>query len=150
MSLDADNLKFEQLKDKMDSPIDYLGIHYESYCNSIYSLSLSQPTEYYAMRNLLLKDLNTELLENTHATVFNILRYGQLKADGVNYTNKLKPNYPAELCNQISMSIAESYQVEVKKIIQILLPPDYESLAKSSMSSKTLAQSIDRPTPPAV
>ena len=145
MSLDSDNLKIEQLKDKMDSPIDYLGINYESYCNSIYSLSLSQPTEYYAMRNLLLKDLNTELLENTHATVFNILRYGQLKADGVNYTNKLKPNYPAELCNQISMSIAESYQVEVKKIIQILLPPDYESLAKSSMSSKTLAQSIDRP-----
>ena len=150
MSLDTDNLKLEQLKDKMDSPIDYLGINYESYCNSIYSLSLSQPTEYYAMRNLLLKDLNKELLENTHATVFNILRYGQLKADGPNYTNSQKPNYPAELCNMISMSIAKSYQVEVKKIIQILLPPDYESLAKSSMSSKTLAQSIDRPAPPTV
>ena len=88
MSLDADNLKLEQLKDKMDSPIDYLGINYESYCNSIYSLSLSQPTEYYAMRNLLLKDLNTELLENTHATVFNILRYGQLKADGPVQSNR--------------------------------------------------------------
>ena len=150
MSYNADDLKIEQTKDKMDSPIDYLGINYESYCNSIYSLSLSQPTAYYAMRNLLLKDSNTELLEKTHSIIFKILRYGQLVAGGQNYTNGQKPNYPSDLCNQISMSIAKSYQIEVKKIIQILLPPDYESLAKSSLSSKTLAQSIDRPTPPTV
>ena len=145
MSYNADDLKIEQAKDKMDSPIDYLGINYENYCNNIYSLSLSQPTTYYTMRNKLLKDLNTELLEKTHSIIFNILRYGQLVAGGDNYTNNLKPNYPSELCNQISMSIAKSYQVEVKKIIKILLPPDYESLAKSSLSSKTLAESIDRP-----
>ena len=145
MSYNADDLKIEQAKDKMDSPIDYLGINYENYCNNIYSLSLSQPTTYYAMRNKLLKDLNTELLEKTHSVIFNILRYGQLTANGDNYTDSLKPNYPSELCNQISMSIAKSYQVEVKKIIKILLPPDYESLAKSSLSSKTLAESIDRP-----
>ena len=145
MSYNADDLKIEQAKDKMDSPIDYLGINYENYCNNIYSLSLSQPTTYYTMRNKLLKDLNTELLEKTHSIIFNILRYGQLTANGDNYTDSLKPNYPSELCNQISMSIAKSYQVEVKKIIKILLPPDYESLAKSSLSSKTLAESIDRP-----
>ena len=145
MSYNADDLKIEQAKDKMDSPIDYLGINYENYCNNIYSLSLSQPTTYYTMRNKLLKDLNTELLEKTHSVIFNILRYGQLTANGDNYTDSLKPNYPSELCNQISMSIAKSYQVEVKKIIKILLPPDYESLAKSSLSSKTLAESIDRP-----
>ena len=145
MSYNADDLKTEQTKDKMDSPIDYLGINYENYVNSIYSLSLSQPTAYYAMRNLLLKDLNTELLEKTHSIIFNILRYGQLTANGINYTNGQKPNYPSELCNQISMSIAKSYKIEVKKIIQILLPPDFESMAKSSLSSKTLAKSIDRP-----
>ena len=145
MSYNADDLKTEQTKDRMDNPIDYLGLKYENYVNIIYSLSLSQPTAYYSMRNLLLKDLNTELLEKTHSIIFNILRYGQLTANGINYTNGQKPNYPSELCNQISMSIAKSYQIEVKKIIRILLPPDFESMAKSSLSSKTLAESIDRP-----
>ena len=53
MSYNEVNLKIEQAKDKMYSPIDYLGINYENYCNSIYSLSLSQPTAYYAMRNIM-------------------------------------------------------------------------------------------------
>ena len=54
------------------------------------------------------------------------------------------PNFPVELCNKLSMDIAKAYSLEVKKIVKILLPPDNESLAKSSLSTKTLANSIDR------
>ena len=146
MSAPPSAAKLELRKeDKMDSPTDYLGISYQLYCNEIYSLSISQPTQYYTLRNNLLKQLNEVLLTNTHNIIFDILRYGQIGK--VSFTHNIKPNYPAELCNKISMDIAKAYQIEVLKIIRILLPPDNDSLAKSSMSTKTLANSIDRVTP---
>ena len=135
----------QRKEDKMDSPTDYLGISYQLYCNEIYSLSISQPTKYYTLRNNLLKNLNEVLLTNTHNVIFDILRYGKIGEDS--FTNGINPSYPAELCNKISMDISKAYQIEVQKIIRILLPPDSDSLAKSSMSTKTLANSIDRVTP---
>ena len=145
MSLDANQILENQKNDKMDSPLDYLSINYDVYCNSIYSLSISQPTKYYEMRNKLLTKLNEELLEKTHHVIFNVLRYGVIGSEGLNnYTDGLKPNVPAEICNKISMDVAKAYQVEVKKIIKMLLPPDNESLAKSSLNSKVIAESIDR------
>ena len=75
MSLDANQITENQKIDKMDSPLDYLSINYDVYCNSIYSLSISQPTRYYELRNKLLTKLNEELLEKTHNIIFNILRY---------------------------------------------------------------------------
>ena len=136
----------KHLDDKMDNPLDYLSVNYELYCNHIYSMSISQPSEYYSMRATLLEALNTELLTHTHSVVFNLLRYGQIGEK--KYTSTFSPQYPTELCNQISISIAKSYQLEVKKIIKILLPPDFDSLPRSSISTKTLANSIDRVTPP--
>ena len=143
LNITDDQLKLFRKEDGMDKPEDYLGVSYELYCNEIYSLSISQPTEYYKMRNELLTELNKKLLTDTHNTIFDILRYGRI--DGKLMT-KHTPNYPVEICNKISMDIAKAYQNEVKKIIKILLPPDNESLAKSSMSTKILANSIDRVT----
>ena len=102
MSLDANELKTQQQLNKMDSPLDYLSIYYDVYCNPIYSLSISQPTLNYELRNILLTKLNEELLEKTHTVIFNVLRYGVIGigADD-NYTNKQRPNYPSELCNKI-------------------------------------------------
>ena len=69
MSLDANQILENQKNDKMDSPLDFLSINYDVYCNSIYSLSISQPTKYYEMRNKLLTKLNEELLEKTHHVI---------------------------------------------------------------------------------
>ena len=142
--INDDQLKAFRKVDGMDKPEDYLGVSYELYCNEIYSLSISQPTEYYKMRNELLTELNKKLLTDTHNTIFDILRYGRIDKK---LMTKYTPNYPVEVCNKISMDIAKAYQNEVKKIIRILLPPDNESLARSSMSTKILANSIDRVTP---
>ena len=142
--IDDNQLKAFRKDDGMDKPEDYLGVSYELYCNEIYSLSISQPTEYYKMRNELLTELNKKLLTDTHNTIFDILRYGRIDKK---LMTKYTPNYPVEVCNKISMDIAKAYQNEVKKIIRILLPPDNESLARSSMSTKILANSIDRVTP---
>ena len=145
-TLTKNDLDKAHIDDKMDNPLDYLSVNYELYCNHIYSMSISQPSEYYSMRATVLEALNKELLTHTHTIVFDLLRYGQIGT--TKYTRTFSPQYPTELCNQISMNIAKSYQIEVKKIIKILLPPDFDSLAKSSMSTKTLANSIDRATPP--
>ena len=144
-SLNTAQIEEKRKVDRMDDPLDYLAVNYEIYCNQIYSLSISQPTEYYKMRNELLTGLNKKLLTDTHNIIFDLLRYGQI--DEVKYTSTYTPSYPTELCNKISMDIAKAYQNEILKIIKFLLPPDNESLAKSSMSTKVLANSIDRITP---
>ena len=91
----ADKIKAQEQLDKMDSPMDYLFIYYDLYVNTIYSLSLSQPTQYYELRNLSLKESNTELITKTYEIVFNILRYAQIGT--VSYTNDEMPRYPADI-----------------------------------------------------
>ena len=75
-----DQIKVLRKDDGMDNPQDYLGVSYELYCNQIYSLSISQPTEYYKLRNELLTELNNKLLTDTHNTVFDI--YGMVVSTG--------------------------------------------------------------------
>ena len=59
MSYNAPDLLIQQQKDKIDSHLDYLGLKYDSCCNEIYSMSISQPTKFYEIRNKVLKDLTT-------------------------------------------------------------------------------------------
>ena len=76
--LDENQVKQSRLEDKLDDPLDYLFVNYQAYTNQIYSLSITEPSKYYKLRNDLSLALNTQILQNIHSTIFDLLRYGQI------------------------------------------------------------------------
>ena len=136
-------IKKSRLEDKLDDPLDYLSVNYQAYTNKIYSLSITEPSKYYTLRNNLTLALNTEILQDIHGTIFDLLRYGQIKQ--VMYTDGYKPSYPCEKVNKICMDISVLIKQELDKITALLLPPDNTNLANSSLRSKHLSSLIDIP-----
>ena len=61
-ALTPDQIKESRIIDKLDSPLDYLSINYEMYVNKIFSLSITEPSKYYTLRNELTIALNKEIL----------------------------------------------------------------------------------------
>ena len=142
--LDENQVKQSRLEDKLDDPLDYLFVNYQAYTNQIYSLSITEPSKYYKLRNDLSLALNTQILQNIHSTIFDLLRYGQIGE--IMYTDGYKPSYPCEKVNKICMDISVLIKQELDKITCLLLPPDNHKLADSSLRSKHLSSLIDIPT----
>ena len=103
-----------RLEDKIDDPLDYLSLNYQAYCNKIYSISITEPTKYYKLRNDLILALNTEILQGIHGTIFDLLRYGQIGEKM--YTDGYKPSFPCEKVNKICMDISVLIKQELEKI----------------------------------
>ena len=143
-SLTEEQIIKSRLEDKLDDPLDYLSVNYQAYCNKIYSISITEPTKYYKLRNDLTLALNTEILQNIHSTIFDLLRYGQIKT--ISFTDKYQPLFPCEKVNKICMDISVLIKQELDKITCLLLPPDNHKLADSSLRSKHLSSLIDIPT----
>ena len=138
-----DEIKASRVIDKIDSPLDYLSINYEMYVNKIFSLSITEPSKYYQLRNKLTGDLNVKILEYVHNILFDLLRYGQIA--GESYTEGHMVGYPSEKVNKIAMDISVLFKGELDKVICLLLPPDNQKLANSSLRSKHLSTMIDIP-----
>ena len=143
-ALTPDQIKESRIIDKLDSPLDYLSINYEMYVNKIFSLSITEPSKYYQLRNKLTSDLNVKILEYVHNILFDLLRYGQI--GGVSYTEGHMVGYPCEKVNKIAMDISVLFKGEIDKVICLLLPPDNQKLANTSLRSKHLSTMIDIPT----
>ena len=139
----VDEIKILRSTDKIDSPLDYLMINYQCFLNKIYSLSITEPSKYYVLRNKLTQDLNVKMLEYVHNIIFDLLRYGQIA--NVSYTEGHAVGYPTEKVNQICMSFSVLFKEELDKIISLILPPDNQSLANSSLRSKHISSLIDVP-----
>ena len=130
-----DEIKVSRVIDKLDSPLDYLSINYEMYVNKIFSLSITEPSKYYQLRNKLTGDLNVKILEYVHNILFDLLRYGQIA--GESYTEGHMVGYPSEKVNKIAMDISVLFKGELDKVICLLLPPDNQKLANSYNSITT-------------
>ena len=134
-------LDVNRLKDGVKSAPDVLGIQYEIYVSKMYALSLKSPTEYYAAREKIRLKLTEVLITQSFDTVFNLLRYGVIGNE--NYALDQEPHYPTQKCNDFSMSVASTFHTEIsEKLMLILFPADFNSIANSSLLAKNATLEI--------
>ena len=69
--------------DVISDPNDVLGLQYNKYKNSLYSDSLSKPSECFKLRGELEEKLKTVLVSNIYKTIYELLRYGQINGASV-------------------------------------------------------------------
>ena len=126
-----------KITDVVSDPNDVLGLQYNKYKNSLYSDSLSKPSEYFQLKGKLEEALKTELVSNMYKTIYDLLRYGLIKEK--NYCGDRIPGVPSAIVNKMSLQITKTFDDFMDEIIAILMPPNYLELAKNKLIEKSNA-----------
>ena len=118
------------------SPNDLLSLDYNKYKNSVYALSLSQPAEYFRLREECENALIDSVLTDMYNKIYTVLREGKIKDIG-SVTGDRYPGHPSNLTNEICLSVTSSLQrFLVDEVLEKLFPANNLSLA----SAKLIAQ----------
>ena len=124
------------------NPQDILGLQFSQYKQKVYSLSITNPTEYFKVREEMEETLKRVLVTNMYDVIYNLLRYGIIN-DGTGEKEvcigKSKPNYPSNLVNDEAIKISATLNTIIDQIIDIIHPSDYEALALDKMRIKAKA-----------
>ena len=117
------------------SPNDILSLDYNKYKNSIYALSLSQPSEYFRLREECENALIDSVLTDLYDKIYTVLRDGKINKKSV--TDDRFPGHPSNITNEICLSITCSLQrFLIDEVLEKLFPANNLSLA----SAKLVAQ----------
>ena len=115
---------------------------FSQYKQKVYSLSVTNPAEYFKTREVMEEILKRVLVTNMYDVIYNLLRYGIINDNGTETEvciGKSKPNYPSNLVNDEAIKISATLNSIIDDIIDIIHPSDYEALALDKMRIKAKA-----------
>ena len=117
------------------SPNDLLSLDYNKYKNSVYALSLAQPSQYFKLREECENALIDSVLTDLYDKIYTVLRDGKINNKTV--TADRFPGHPSNLTNEICLSVTSSLQrFLIDEVLEKLFPANNLSLA----SAKLIAQ----------
>ena len=116
-----------------------LGLKYNEYVNQIRALALAKPSDYFKMKAAVMKSVKSDAISDLYKTLFNILSLGKSKG-GANIdkmgTAGFEPCYPSQLINALALDAASTLNDHLNKVLDIILPDDFESLAAKRIEIK--------------
>ena len=125
------------------NPNDVLGIQFNQYKNTVYSASITDPATYFKKRNEMEVLLKKVLVTDMFNTIYDLLRYGIIKdKDGLEKNvciGDAVPYYPSNLVNDEAQKITATFNEIIDDIIKILMPADYEDIARDKLRIKARA-----------
>ena len=115
MSANQDNFKVD--------PNNYLGHQYESYLSKMYTLALSKPTEYLALRETVREKVKRAAVETIYKEYYSILTKGELANQTSIYGSvRYTPAYPQQKVNDFCLSAAASLNEILDDLCEIIIP----------------------------
>ena len=125
------------------NPNDVLGIQFNQYKNTVYSASITDPATYFKIRNEMEVLLKKVLVTDMFNTIYDLLRYGII-TDKAGVENKVcindsVPYYPSNLVNDEAQKITATFNEIIDDVIKILMPADYEDIARDKLRIKARA-----------
>ena len=93
---------------------DYLGIKFESFKDEMLALALTEPSEYFRLRKVVLQKVKQQAVEDQFRIYYNLLTAGKDKGGGdiiprdaglsEETARKFAPNYPKQLTSQFALA----------------------------------------------
>ena len=103
---------------------------------------MKNPTLYYESRDKTKQLLIKKLITDSFDTIFDLLTYGQIGNQMVTPSNYI-PSYTRVKSQNFGMDVAKTFEIEiVDKVLEILFPADFLSLARNSMIAQAATKSI--------
>ena len=130
---------------------DVLGFAFQEYLSSIRGLAISSPSEYYKLRAVLMKTIKRDAVGALYKTIFNALSLGAdangnaISAGGSTALGRapLVPQFPSQKVNDLAIRVASVLGEELNKVVDILMPDEFESIASKKLAIKGASSSID-------
>ena len=136
-------LKLADINAVKRDPNDVLGIQFNQYKNKVYSASITNPATYFDKRNQMERLLKEVLVTEMFNTIYDLLRYGIIKNKaGVEVNvciDDAVPYYPSNLVNDEAQKITATFNEIIDDVIKILMPADYEDIARDKLRIKARA-----------
>ena len=126
-----------------------LGVEFDAYCNCLRALALSKPAEYFTMKEAVVKSVKADAIKNLYKTLFNVMSLGtDFQGNSINKlgTVGFQPHYPSQLINTICLSAASDLNDHLNKVLDIILPDDFEKLADRRIEIKGKGSIVDMPS----
>lgn len=128
---------------------DYLSIKYTTYKEKLLQLALTNPTNYYQLREMVMEKVVNDAIGNLYESLYNVMTSGTLRdgatkaSAGANSNALFVPNYPKQEVGDFCLRAATTMEGIVRECVDKILPPNIIEVAKSRIASKTSTNSID-------
>ena len=123
---------------------DYLGIEHEAYKTKLFQLALTDPDEYFKLREKVLEIVKKDAVSNQYDVYYNLLSEGKtsggipiVNALGQKYVKLFKPCVPLQETNQFALKASKTIDAICEEAIELLIPMDYKDIAEKRMKKKT-------------
>jgi len=125
---------------------DYLSINYSEFKDDMLALALSKPSEYFALRKSVLRNVKAKAIEAIYDQYYSLLTdgtdpEGTPLAEG-DYADQFKPNYPKQLVSQFALGAAKTVNKIAEDAIELILPRNLQSIANEKTAIKGKADVI--------
>lgn len=115
----------------------YLGLKYNTYRNRLYKLALTNPEEYYTLREKIEESLQTDAIKAMYDTIFYALKDGKGVDGATDLGLPIAPNVPVSRINQICIDSCETLnQIITEQVLELLLPINYSQLMSARLADK--------------
>ena len=110
----------------------FLGQKNAEYRDSLYSLALSKPTEYFTFRKEASSYIKEEALKNLYNVIYDALNTGKKTGTGVSIGSNMPaggPQVSEKIINEIALSAAKTLNAILDEVMEHIAPLDYKTIA---------------------
>ena len=131
---------------------NYLGIGHSTFKNKLLEIALTQPAQYFKIRENVLKNVKERAISNMYDTFYSVMTEGTVKKEGVSgnaaydsenlvgggidVTKVFVPNYPNQKVTEFALGAAKTLDAICDECIEIIMPLDYKDLAEARLARK--------------
>ena len=123
-----------------------LGLEYQAYVAKVRAMALGAPKEYFELRRKVLQSVKSEAIRELYKTIFGVLSLGKDKAGNpigaLGSTEEMTPGYPADKINDFAVDVVRDLSNHLDRVVDIILPDDYNKLAEGKTTLKGLGSII--------
>jgi len=125
------------------NPNVYLGLEFNKYKSQLYKLAITNPEEYYNIREKVQTSIQTNAIKALYDTFYFALTEGK-EADGKTALGlPIAPNVPLQTINEICLNSCTTLNKIIEnEVLELLLPIDYSKIMSARLADKGAARTM--------
>ena len=130
---------------------NYLGLNHNTFKNKLLEIALTQPAQYFKIRENVLKNVKEKAISNMYDTFYNVMTKGTVEGPtgtqnaandalnpiaGITVETMFVPNYPNQKVTEFALGAAKTLDSICDECIEIIMPLNYKDLAEARLARK--------------
>ena len=133
---------------------NYLGIGHSTFKNKLLEIALTQPAQYFKIRENVLKNVKEKAISNMYETFYSVMTEGKIGGvnaaydggnliAGLDVNTMFVPNYPNQKVTEFALGAAKTLDSICDECIEIIMLLNYKDLAEARLARKGEANRME-------